>query len=55
MAGENLILDGMNQEILIRRGCNQCPWKKTHLVVQIMRRQITGQLQKLPSLMLLPI
>jgi len=30
LASENLILEEINQEIFIRRGCYWCPWEKTN-------------------------
>jgi len=42
---KNLILEGMSQEILIKRGCNRYPWEK-NLASSTKRRQITGAAPK---------
>jgi len=47
VVGENLILEEMNPEILIKRGCNQCPWTPCLLLQR--RGKLLGQLQKLPK------
>jgi len=44
-AHENFILEEMNRDILIRRGCNRCPWEKT-LSPSTKWRQIIGATPK---------